>query len=227
MAFRRRIVRRRAPLRRKRGIFRRRVRRYRRAPVRRRSRPDKYVLRCKYSYVHTVTDKIGQSVQFKPAASNFSEFNEIYKNFEAFRFKRLNVTIRPLFNTALPDNIAPSYCVAPYHSNLSTNVTYLSAQSINKSKVYHGCSTSHRSFVPCALSLHQFYQTGDATNWTATEARWSPRLECVGHAIDVPHFTNLVQFDRPTLPNAQQAFQYEITLSAVFIMYTQKSPLIK
>lgn len=226
MAFRRRTIRRRAPPRR-RGTFRRRVRRYRRAPVRRRSRPDRYVLRAKYSYIHTVTDKIGQSVQFKPSASNFSEFNQIYENFEAFRFKRLNVTIRPLFNTSLPDNISPSYCVAPYHTNATAPVTYLAAQSLNRSKVYHGCSTSRRSFVPCALGLHQFYQQGNATNWTSTEARWSPRLECTGHAIEVPHFTNLVLFDRPTLPNAGQAFQYEITLSAVFIMYTQKSNLIK
>ncbi len=98
-------MRRRAPLRR-RGTFRRRYRRYRRAPARRRSRPDRYVLRAKYSYTHTVTDKSGQSVQFKPAASNFTEFNEIYKNFEGFRFKRLTCTIRPLFNVDTPDNPA-------------------------------------------------------------------------------------------------------------------------
>lgn len=225
MAFRRRTIRRRAPPRR-RGTFRRRVRRYRRAPVRRRSRPDRYVLRAKYSYTHTVTDKTGQSVQFKPSASNFGEFNQIYGNFEAYRFKRLTVTIRPLFNTSSPSDPAPTYVVAPYHS-AATGVNYLSAQSLNRSKVYHGCSTSHRSFVPCALSLHQFYQQGSATNWTATEARWSPRMECTGHAIEVPHFTNIVCFDRPTLPNAQQNYQYEITLSAVFIMYTQKAPEIK
>ncbi|WBG01417.1 coat protein [Army ant associated cyclovirus hc] len=227
MAFRRRVVRRRVPVYRRRGIFRRRGRPFTRRRLafrRRRATAGNYVLRAKYSYTHTVTDKIGQSVQFKPSASNFGEFNEIYKNFEGYRFKKLSVTIRPLFNTSSPTDPAPPYVVAPYHHESTGGVTYLSAQSLNKSKVYNGCSTSHRTFVPCALGLHQFVQSGNATNWTATEARWSPRMECTGHAIEVPHFTNVVCFDRPTLPNTQQNYQYEITLSAVFIMYTQKSP---
>lgn len=226
MAFRRRTIRRRAPLRR-RGTFRRRYRRYRRAPARRRSRPDRYVLRAKYSYTHTVTDKSGQSVQFKPAASNFTEFNEIYKNFEGFRFKRLTCTIRPLFNVATPDKPVPNYCIAPYHAPGTTSISFINAQSLNKSKIYHGCRTAVRSFVPCALACHVYVQQDTTTDWTSTEARWSPRMECVNKAIDVPHFTHVVCFDAQTQTGPKQPLQYEITLSAVFIMYNQKSQSLK
>lgn len=223
MAFRRRVVRRRAPVYRKRGTFRRRVIRRRRFPRRRYRNPNgNYVLHAKYSYIHTITEKQGSSVQFSPKPWDFVEFQKLTTLWEAFRFVRFNIQVRPLFNVTNPAQPVPNYAIAPYHAPLNLAVPFVDLQALNRCKTYNGCSPAYRSFVPSVLSCVRYLASNGAADWSGVETKWAPRLESIGSAPQTPHYAAVLAFDTNTTTGVAVPLSYQITLSAKFIMYNQK-----
>ncbi|AGN96212.1 capsid protein [Human cyclovirus VS5700009] len=229
MAFRRRLVRRRAPVYRRRGNF-----RYRRAPLRRRvafrrrRRADRYVLRARYSYTHTIAPSNTSSVQFKPKAEDFAEFSQLAGNFEAYKFASFTVTVRPLFNTSSQKESCPPYVSAPYHVNLTQSIGFNECQSLNQCKTYNGTRTSYRRFVPAVLGAVQYVDNNGVVNTSFCKTNWKPRLEITNQSTRIPHYCCVYVFDADAVPKAEDlpiitARQYEITLNATFIMYTQKN----
>uniref|UniRef100_A0AAU7E2P2 Capsid protein n=1 Tax=Coleura bat circovirus TaxID=3141865 RepID=A0AAU7E2P2_9CIRC len=228
MAFRRRIVRRRVPVYRRRRFVRRRTgfrrRRYR---TFRRGNSGNYNLEAKYSYIQTVVPTQGASVQFSPKVSDFAEFVQLQNNYEAYRFKSFTVTIRPLFNVSGPESSLPVYVVAPYHVHLNNAVDINSAKSLNRSRTYHGARTAVRTFVPSVLSAVAYPDGSGTIDWTGVETKWRPRVELYKAGARVPHYTNIVVWDKVVQPKGMDThaltnIQYEITCSAKITLYNQK-----
>lgn len=227
MAFRRRFVRRRAPVYRKRRYLRRMKPVRRRIPKRLRNSNGRYVLRCKYSYQHTITDPAGSSIQFYPKADDFYEFIQLKKNWEAFRFKRFTINIQPNFNVTNPAGPVPRYSLVPYHTHLNKTLTYNDVQSLNNCKTYHGCRTARRSFVPAILSCVRYFDSKSQPDWSGVETKWAPRLENFGSATTVPHYCAVAAFDNNSSTATKVPLIYTITLEATFIMYNQKTNQIE
>ena len=198
----------------------------RRRQWRRHRRTDYYVLKAKYSYTHTVPAGEGSSMQFYPSPSDFTEFMNIYDNFEAYKFKSLRLSIRPLFNVAPVSGSMPPYAFAPFHKFITTGISFTECQSLNKSRIYNGTRTAIRSFVPCALGAVQYVGTDGKIATTFGKAHWAPRIEITADSIKTPHYCALASWDKVTQTgpnvNPPSPRQYEIICDAKIILYTQK-----
>lgn len=231
MAFRRRIVRRRAPVTRRRGIF-----RYRRRPftrrrlalrrVRARKASQRFTLHARYSYTHTVSPTAGASVQFKPKPEDFAEFQNLRDNFEAYRFSSFQIQIRPLFNVASASETAPLFVIAPWHKFLKNAADFSVVQSIDSAKIYNGTSTAVRTFVPSTLGSQQHVGDDGVITDSYSKINWRPRIEIDSTSTSIPHYCCLVVWDKSTNPNPTITNrQYEITLRAKITLYNQKMQL--
>lgn len=231
MAFRRRIVRRRAPVRTRRGIFRRRARPFtrRRLALRRaraRKASQRFTLHARYSYTHTVSPTSGASVQFKPKVEDFAEFQNLRDNFEAYRFTSFQIQVRPLFNVASANETAPLFVIAPWHKIIKNAADFSVTQSIDSAKIYNGTSTAIRTFVPSTLGSQQHVGDDGVVTDSYSKINWRPRVEIDSSSTTIPHYCCLVVWDKSTNPNPSVTNrQYEITLRAKIIMYNQKLQL--
>lgn len=218
MAFRRRIVRRRAPVRRYYRPRTRRVIRRRRRRVRRSS--GNFHINVRKSTQLVLDGDKPHTVQVSPRFSDFNELEPFATAFEAYRIHSLRVTVRPHFNTAQPDSTAAPYYIAPWHK-LPGNVSTEVVRSIDRCKSYNGASTGSRIFVPAVLTA---ISNLDAPEAIYGKTNWRPRIELVGKANDLRHYCGIIHFGSTAQTGSvpPPSRSYEIEYSARITLYNQK-----
>ncbi|ADD62480.1 capsid protein [Cyclovirus TN18] len=218
MAFRRRVGRSRAPIRRK--LPRRRVARRRRFRRSRRLRGNFTVL-AKRTQVVVIQGDEGGTVTIAPSLNDFTELAPLVPNFEGFRIWSVSCKIRPLFNVASDVGPVPRYYVAPWHKPTPTTVDSNGVLSIDRSKSYNGTSGAFRRFVPALLSAVGY--SGIAGNQYG-KIEWRPRVELNSNTQSLQHYCGVVHWSKDQLPGAgaPSRRQYEIELIAKITLYNQK-----
>lgn len=222
MAFRRRRVNRRAPVRRYRSRVARR--RLSRRPRRRRGRTSgKLTFLCRNTHVVEVTGGLGLSVPIAPTLQTFDEVSPFYNNFEAYRIWGVNVKVTPQFNISDPGTGVANYYSAPWHKEATgVTITTNSIQSIDRCKSYHGCKTTVRNFVPAIMAA--VGTTGDGV--TVGKTSWRPRLEFHKDSHKIPHYCALYYFSpNQVAASAANKYMYEIQITARVTLYNQNKGL--
>lgn len=146
MAFRRIArIRRRRPYRR-RAIFRRRRRR-----VRRNKSGTLFVKLTKISTVqvpNSATTSWG--VNFHP--TDFDEFNRLAPEFEYSKWHKIKCRVIPMQNVSNSStSLVPSYIMAPWHNDYTTQKAFNIYASIDRAKIYRQTDIGRMNFVPNTL----------------------------------------------------------------------------
>lgn len=219
MAFTRRRVRTRAPIRRYRAAGRRSIRRRPRRKIRK-SRAGNFTLLVRKSISQDVNATQGTFLQISPRLTDFDETIAFTPQFEAYRIHYIKVTVRPHFNTTAPDLAVAPYHIAPWHKpakNINTNII----RSIDRCKTYNGTRTASRTFVPAVVTgIGSILDTGDKTILSKTS--WRPRIEIVGTSTAIQHYCGLIFFPPADSVGATPKLTYEIETTMKITYYNQK-----
>ena len=218
MAFRRRVVRRRAPLRRPRRVIRRR--RLRKRRVARRARTGNFTLICRKTFVAAVASNQGYSYQCAPTLNDFEEAKPFIPYFESYRIHSVSVKVTPLFNVAEPNNPVPQYYSAPWHRAGPASLSSNSILSLDKARSHNGTQTTYRSFVPAVLT--NIGIAGDATAHIG-KVNWRPKIAIQQSSTTIPHYASIYHFSIDQIQGPQATDrQYEFQITSKVSLYTQK-----
>lgn len=217
MAPRRRLVRRRAPIRRKRRyIRRRRLRNYRRRP-----RTGNFTLLLRDTSVHGIDPKVGSTVPIAPKINDFKECTPYLPYFEAYKIHYVSVKVSPLFNVAEPGRPVPRYYSVPWHRAPPTVVSTSTILSLDRAKSHNGFSGSFRRFVPAVLTTANV--AGDA-NTHIGKVNWRPKIALEATAQGIRHYCGFYHWSIDQLPLPDSKIrQYEVEITAKVTFYNQKS----
>ncbi|ADD62460.1 capsid protein [Cyclovirus PK6197] len=132
----------------------RRFRRRRRKFFRRKSRVGKSDLLVKLTKIDTVNVDISKinvwSLSYLP--TDFSEYNELKKNFEYCVFLKERVTIYPMQNIANNSTSqVPAYLMAPWHRGGPASATFNTYLTIDRAKIFRGTQVGSQTYVPSVL----------------------------------------------------------------------------
>ncbi|QCE20591.1 structural protein [Melipona quadrifasciata cyclovirus 1] len=151
----------------------------------------------------------------------FQELAPLKDIYEAYRFMSCVVKVTPKINVASSDRQVDHYVSAPYHRLIADpkSMTEEALLSLDKSREYHGASTSTRRFVP-AIVIATSTIGNDATGEEGkhiqmTDLKFRPRVEIRDtHSFAIPHYCGLYTFGGGS--------SYQITIRSRIRMYNQK-----
>mgnify|MGYP007062377265 FL=1 len=217
MAPRRRIVRRRAPLRRKRRIVRRRKIRLRRRP-----RTGNLTISARDTTVHAIHPSDGKTLPIQVTLSSFEETAPFFPYFEAYRIHSVSVKVTPLFNVTSSTYPIPRYYSAPWHRTAPLSLSTGTILSLDKAKSHAGTSGSFRRFVPAVLSSTNV--VGNPNTMLGKQS-WRPKIALEANAQSIPHYCGVYHWSIDQIKPAEPAAyrQYEIEIVAKITFYTQKN----
>lgn len=161
--FRRRI--RRQPWRRKR-FYRRRY------PLRRRRlrRSTTGTHKFKFTKIEylAVDFRKSSAANFFFTGTEWPEFQNIYNNFEYYKFNRARVRVIPRQSVSNnSSSLVPSYALLPWHRTPPALTDFQTYCSVDKAKIYRMTERSQMSFVPNTLT--------PATSTTPEVIQWKPK----------------------------------------------------
>lgn len=169
MAYRRRRVSRRKPVRRYQRRLRRRFRRRRRSGN----------LLAKLTKVSQLTVKNNitsiWNCSFYP--EDFKEYTQLAKNFESVKFLRVRVTVLPLQNVAnSTTSVAPAYAMTPWHYAIDLPKEFSSYLSMDKAKIFRQTHIGSQAYVPNIMSVTQVRTAGSGATSNSDQIVWRPEI---------------------------------------------------
>ncbi|ADD62454.1 capsid protein [Cyclovirus PK5034] len=169
MAYRRRRVYRRKPV--------RRLGRRRRVYRRRHRRSAKGKLLAKFTKVTLLTVEHKSTsvwpVSFK--CNDFKEFERLKTSFEYIKFYKVVATVYPLQNVSNNStSMCPCYAMAPWHTSIAMPKDFEAYMSLDRAKMYRQTQVGRQVYVP---------STQLVTDWKSNETsygqvQWRPELKC-------------------------------------------------
>lgn len=220
MAFRRRAIRSRAPIRRYRAAARRSIRRRPRRRLRKiRKSPGNFTLIVRRSISVNVSSKDGSTYWVKTQLKEFDEATPFLPYFEAYRIHWIRITVTPHFNVAAPNlNAPPLYC-APWHRPGGIALNTNTILSIDKCRTYNGARGWSRTFVPTVLS--SVGVAGAESSYSKTN--WRPRMELSPKAQSIDHYGGVVYWSPDSLGTEAHYLPYEVKTTCKLTLYNQKN----
>lgn len=151
----------------------------------------------------------------------FKELSALKDIYEAYKFLTCTVKITPKINVSSATSQVDHYVCAPYHKYISNPKT-LSAEnilSLDKSREYHGASTSTRRYVPAIVEATSSVSLPDPDkapeDTSLCRLKYRPRIEIRGSdSIKIPHFCGIYSFGGGS--------SYQVTIRSRVRMYNQK-----
>lgn len=216
---------RRKPLRRLRTRFRRTRRRYRRRRL--------GVLKCKVTRVEilnvTTNDNHSYWMHFTP--NKIPEWNELAKNFEKCKFTKVVCRVMPLHNVSLGyltnaggttvTNECPAYCMVPWKGEpqiATKGFTSIMAQ--DNAKMFRGTQTGYQTYVPAVKNIVLRNSDGPTETLASSQLLYRPTIQCGGDKGSCPIYVGLIMFQGDATLNV--SFNYNIKLD-VYCTFSNQS----
>lgn len=139
---------------------------------------------------------------------DFAEFVNFSALYEAYKILSVKVKVIPKANTSfigtssadgsptrIIDTDQEQYVSAPWHRAMNPDIaTVHQILSLDKSRLYHGNSTSRRSFVP-AFMTSTVIKVDDKTDVENAKLNWRPRIEFTSaNSTEIPHYCGVYKF---------------------------------